>query len=55
MNLGLEHISRIESGKETTNLGDDVLDAQFFAITMIDDQYRDITQFLIMGYAPVEC
>ena len=38
LNLGLDHISRIESGEEPSNLEDNIPNAQLFAINMFDDQ-----------------
>ena len=52
LNLGPDHLSRIESGEEPNSLEDNLLDAQVFAITMFDDQYKDIIHFLSTGYAP---
>ena len=54
LNLGPNHLSRIESGEEPTSLEDNLPDAQLFAITMFDDQYKDIIQFMSTGYAPTE-
>ena len=54
LNLGPDHLSRIESGEEPTSVEDNLLDAQLFAITMFDDQYKDTIHFLSMGYAPTK-
>ena len=54
MNLGPDHLSRIESGDGLGNLDDGLLDAQLFLITMFDDHYRYILQFFSAGYTPVE-
>ena len=54
MNLGLDHILRIESGEKPSNLDDNLPNAQLFSITMFDDQYRDMIQFFIAGYTPAE-
>ena len=50
MNLGPEHLSRIESGEEPSNLDDCILDVKSFVITMSNDQYRDIIHFFSTGY-----
>ena len=54
LNLRPYHLSKIESEEEPTSLEDNLPDAQLFAITMFDDQYRYIIQFLSIGYAPNE-
>ena len=54
MNLGPDHLSRIESGKEPTSLEDNIPDAQLFEITSFDDQYKDIIHFLNIGFVPTE-
>ena len=54
MNLGPDHLSRIESGEEPNNLDDNLPNAILFALTMFDDNYRDIIQFLSIGYMPVD-
>ena len=38
LNMGLDHLSRIESGEEPTSLEDNLPNAQLFTITMIEDQ-----------------
>ena len=52
LNLGLDHLSKIESGDKPTSLEDNLSDAQLFALTTFDDQYEDIIQFLTTGFAP---
>ena len=52
LNSGPENLSRLQSGEERVNLKDSLPDAQLFAITMFDDHYRDIIQFLSTRYAP---
>ena len=55
LNVGPDHLSRIESGEEPTNLEDIFPDAQLFAIHMMDDQnheFNAIIKFLSIGYAP---
>ena len=49
LNLGSDHLSRIESGDESGNLDDSLADAQLFVIAMFNDHYRDIIQFFAYG------
>ena len=37
LNIGPKHLSRIESGEEPTSLEDNFLDAQLFAVTIMDN------------------
>ena len=55
LNVGPEHLSRIESGEEPTSLEYNLPDVQLFAIHMMDDQnheFNAIIHFLTTGYAP---
>ena len=55
MNVGPDHLSRIESGEELAILEANFLDAQLFMIHMMDDQnheFNAIVHFLRIGYAP---
>ena len=55
MNVGPDHLSRIESGEEPTSLENNLPEAQLFAVTMIEDQNKEfnaIILFLSIGYAP---
>src|SRR5277367_2492833 len=52
LNLGPDHLSRLESGEEPTSLDESLPDAQLFAIQMVDDYFQDIVQFLSTGIAP---
>ena len=54
LNLGPHHLLRVKNGQESGNLYDSLHNVKLFAITIFDDQYIDITQFLSMGYAPPE-
>jgi hypothetical protein len=54
MNKGLDHLSRLEHGEETTSLEDTLLDAQLLSIRNIDDHFMEIVQFLSTGMAPSE-
>ena len=51
LNSGPDHLSRIKSGEEPNNLEDNFPDVKLFAITMFDDQYKDIIHFLSTGIA----
>jgi len=51
-NIGLDHLSRLETGEEPTNIEDNLLDAQLFAIRVVDDHFVDIIQFLTTGMGP---
>ena len=46
LNAGPDHISRIDSGEEPSNLEDNLLDAQLFSIQIADEYYADIIHFL---------
>ena len=48
--MGLDHVSRIESGKEPNILEDNFPDAQLFAVTVHDNKYLSIIHFLTTGY-----
>ena len=55
LNVGLDHLSRIESGEEPTSLEDNLHDMQLFLIHMMDDQntnFNAIIHLLSTGYAP---
>ena len=54
LNAGPNHLSRIDSGEEPSNLEDNLPDAQLFSIQIADDYYTDIIHFLTTGWAPVE-
>ena len=54
MNKGLDHLSRLEHGKEPTSLEDTLPDAQLLAIKKMDDHFTDIVQFLSTGMDPSE-
>ena len=42
LNLGPDHLSRLESGEEPTSLDEGLPDAQLFSIHMVDDYFQDI-------------
>ena len=55
LNVGLDHLSRIESGEEPTIMEDNLLDGKLFAVTMMEDQNEEfnvIIHFLSIGYVP---
>ena len=55
LNVGPDHLSRIESGEERTSLEDNLPDVQLFVIHMIDDHnsnFNAIIHLLNTGYAP---
>ena len=54
LNAGPDHLSRIETGEEPTNLEDNLPDTQLFSIQIADDYFRDIIEFLMTGTAPKE-
>ena len=42
LNMGRDHLLRIESGEEPTNLEEGLPDAQLFAIQIVDEYFQDI-------------
>ena len=53
LNVGPDHLWRIESGEEPTILEDNLPDAQLFAVTMMEDynkEFNVVIQFLSTGY-----
>ena len=54
LNVGPDHLSRIDLGEELSNLEDNLPDAQLFSIQIADDYYVDIIHFLTTGRAPEE-
>ena len=53
LNVGPDHLSRIDSGEEPSNLEDNFPDAQLFSIQIVDEYYEDIIHFLTIGWALV--
>eukprot|EP00253_Pinus_taeda_P006962 PITA_06962 len=49
LNVGPDHLSRIESGEEPTNLEDGLSDAQLYAVRVVDGHFEDIIHFLAIG------
>ena len=54
LNAGPDHLSRIDSGEEPSNLEDNLPDEHLFSIQITDEYYADIIHFLTIGWAPVE-
>jgi hypothetical protein len=52
MNMGPDHLSKLEHGDEPTSLDDTLPDAQFLAIMKFDDHFAKIVQFLSTRMAP---
>ena len=52
LNAGPNHLSKLESGEEPTDLEDCLLDAQLFSIQIVDDQFQDIIHFFTIRAAP---
>jgi len=52
LNAGLDHLSRIETGEEPTNLEEGLPDAQLFAVRVTDGHFEDIIHFLMIGTEP---
>eukprot|EP00253_Pinus_taeda_P014900 PITA_14900 len=51
LNAGPDHLSRIETAKEPSNLEKGMLDAQRFAICVVDTHFSNIIHFLTIGMA----
>jgi hypothetical protein len=45
-NVGPDHVSHILTGQDAGNLDDNFPYAQLFAVTMVDDYFTDIVEFL---------
>ena len=54
LNVGPDHLSRIETSEESTNIEEGFPDGQLFKFDMEDDYYAQIIQFLVMRTAPEE-
>eukprot|EP00253_Pinus_taeda_P017205 PITA_17205 len=52
LNIGPDHLSWIETGEESTNLEEGLLDAQLFAVRVADNHFVDIIHFITTGMAP---
>lgn len=47
-----DHLSRIETGEEPTNLEEGLLDAQLFSVCVANNHFADIIHFLTIGTNP---
>ncbi len=54
LNVGPDHLFRIELGEEPTNLENNLPDAQLFSLQVADEYYVDIIEFLKTGWALAE-
>ena len=52
LNAGLDHLSRIETGEEPTNLEEGLPDAQLYAVRITDSHFKDIIDFLTIETVP---
>ena len=52
LNVGPDHLSRIESGEDSTSLEDNLPDAQLFAIDVVDKEFDAIIDLLNTWYTP---
>jgi hypothetical protein len=51
-NVGLDHLSRVETESLEGHLDDQLLDFDLFKVEVVLDYLEDITTFLTMGVAP---
>ena len=54
LNIGLDHLSKLESGEEPIDLDDSLPNVHLFSIQIVDDYFPDIIEFLVTGNALVE-
>ena len=54
MNIGPDHLSRLESGEDSASLEDNLPNAQLFLVQIAHDHLNDIIDFLTIGTMPVE-
>ena len=52
LNVGPDHLSRIDTGEEPTGVKDDLPDAHLFRIEAVPAELEEIAQFLEDGHAP---
>lgn len=52
LNVGVDHLSRLETREEPTSIEDNLPDAKLFVIRVADDHFLDIIQFFTIGMAP---
>lgn len=49
LNVGLDHLSHIETGEEPTNLDEGLTNTQLFAVRVAENISANIIHFLTMG------
>lgn len=54
LNVGLDHLLRIETGEELTSLEEGLPDAQLFVVCVVDGHFEDIIHFTMTGTASKE-
>ena len=54
LNVGPDHLSRLELGEEPVSLKDNLHDVQLFSVQIMDDYFKDIIEFLTMGIGPTK-
>ena len=54
LNVVPDHLYRIETGEEPTNIEEGMSDARLFRVDVADDYYAEIIQFLATGVMPEE-
>jgi len=52
LNNGPDHLSRIESGEDPISLEDELPNAQLFSVSMVDEYFADIVDFLTSSMEP---
>ena len=52
LNVGPNHLSRIESGEEPNSLEDGFPNAQLFVVTVVDKKFQTMIHLLSIVYAP---
>ena len=52
LNLGPDHLSRLELGEEPTSLDEGLPDAQLFSIQMVDDYFRILFTICLQVFHP---
>lgn len=52
LNTGPDHLLRIETGEEPTNLEEGLPSMQLFAVRITDGHFEDIIHFLMTGIGP---
>jgi len=51
LNAGPDHLSRIETREETTNLEEGLTNTQLFVVHVVDGHFEDIIHFLTIRTA----